>query len=56
MKTMKIVLSTLPCSLVCADSLLLSVMGLSYMGVWLWIVYECMEAYGRKNRADEKAD
>lgn len=56
MKMILFLLSTLPCSLICADNVWLCLLGIAYTGVWLWIANECINAYGRKNRADTDGD
>lgn len=47
-----ILLSILPCSLICASNMWLCLLGIAYMGVWMWIANAIVNAYERKDKAD----
>lgn len=57
LKLLLLSLSTLPSALICADNVWLCLTGMAYAGAWMWIVYEAMNAYEKKqNHADATGD
>lgn len=50
-----VMLSTMPCCLICADGILWNVIGFGYAAVWLWIANSIMGAY-EVDKDDTQAD
>lgn len=48
------VLSVLPSAFACCDNLWLQLGGFAYMGVWMYIVYNLMEAKPEEGCEDEQ--
>lgn len=51
-----ILLSTLPCSLICAGNVWLCLAGMVYAGAWLWCANAILSGYERENQAGAQAD
>lgn len=48
LRLLLVLVSTLPCCLICADGIGLNIAGFAYAGAWVWVVYEILKAYERK--------
>lgn len=56
LKLCLVLLSMLPCCLICVDGMALNVLGFIYTGAWMWTVYECLRAYEQRSKEGVQAD